>query len=143
MYRFFHRSAPSGGCRHPIETYLIAKDVIGVPDGVYHINITSFKLSKVSDISQDNTLSKCGGFLVFTAVFSRNMYRYREARTFRAVHMDAGHLIEINRALLARAGFKTRISFSGMHYFEKLVRIDGLSEGYMGSILFEEGTPTI
>ncbi len=131
------RNVPSGGSRHPIETYLLSHNIEGVVSGTYHINISEPELRCISKGAENKFKNTFDGILIFTAVYARNMFRYREPRTFRSVHMDAGHLIELNRMLLSKIGCTTDITFSGLHYFEEILNIDGISESFVGALGFK------
>lgn len=47
--------------------------------------------------------------IVVTAVFARNMYRYREPRTFRTVFMDVGHLLGTFEMVASALGVRSFI----------------------------------
>lgn len=108
------RTSPSGGARHPTEAYLFSQNNDVLLNGWYHIQVDPLALVRLpisSPIfSAENAFPrhtkesgfKVSWFLVLTSAFSRNMYRYREARTFRSVHMDVGHVVT-NIELLAEA----------------------------------------
>ncbi|MCH9611055.1 MAG: hypothetical protein S4CHLAM81_13870 [Chlamydiales bacterium] len=96
------RTSPSGGSRHPSEGYFTPSSTLNMHKGLYHIQAdpaSLYQISKVFDrslvIPSSNNLSSsdCLGTIIISSVFERNMYRYREPRTFRTIHMDAGHLI--------------------------------------------------
>jgi len=108
------RTSPSGGARHPTETYVLALRVDDLAPGWYHARVDQPGLEAVAPAPAAAEL--CGlraaldappefapaAFVLLTTVFERNMYRYREPRTYRAVHLDAGHLAA-TLELLARA----------------------------------------
>lgn len=105
-----HRLAPSGGARHPIELYLLVIDVEGIAPGVYHSNISSGDLRRMCKLPPVEELEKnlygawrlgCKPRAIFllTAHVMRNMYRYREPRTFRTLFYDAGHMGGLIEAL--------------------------------------------
>lgn len=99
------RTSPSGGSRHPTEGYLVAINVNGLNCGWYHIrsDIPELELLK-KDIDHDALEAMFFGplrrapcnvsaIVLMTSCVHRNMYRYRECRTFRTIHMDIGHLV--------------------------------------------------
>jgi hypothetical protein len=61
---------------------------------------------------EKNSDSSALGAIVLTSVFERNMYRYREPRTFRTFHMDVGHILATIEMLGQEFHFKTRIHFN-------------------------------
>lgn len=100
----FRKTSPSGGARHPTEAYVVVLDVGGLDRGWYHVSTAETELELFDTDVQDRELQQlfAGAYcrasfrvraiVVMTSVFERNMYRYREPRTFRSVHLDVGHL---------------------------------------------------
>ncbi len=105
------RTAPSAGALYPVETYVLASRVQGVPMGVYHLHITDFCLEKVAPLENPADLasialgqsfcSRAPLVFVFTAVFRRNMHKYGH-RGLRYILMDVGHICQ-NLLLAATA----------------------------------------
>lgn len=98
------RTSPSGGGRHPTETYVLILDG-SLPRGWYHVDTRTPSLARMDAgvPTADELRATYPGsvgradfipshVVVMTSRFGRNMYRYREPRTFRTVHMDVGHL---------------------------------------------------
>jgi SagB-type dehydrogenase family enzyme len=113
------KSIPSGGGRHPTEIFLAAFDVDGIPAGVYHYDVESHRLDRVSDGQQreafaDATLDLFAKYetppaaaLVFTSLVERSMWRYRDPRSFRAILVDVGHAVMAYRRVGRMLGFRT------------------------------------
>jgi len=53
------RTAPSAGALYPLEVYVVAGNVEGVPDGVYHYLTREHALQKVCDGDLRRNLSAC------------------------------------------------------------------------------------
>jgi SagB-type dehydrogenase family enzyme len=98
------RTSPSGGSRHPTEGYLLTGGIQDLPDGLHHFSTTEYTLTRIGrpTIGQlREALHRPGApppdrpfaVVIATSVFERNMYRYREPRTFRSVHLDVGHVV--------------------------------------------------
>jgi SagB-type dehydrogenase family enzyme len=97
------RTAPSAGALYPIETYLVAKKVENLPNGVYHYNIASNALEelKLGDFSEAVThaaleqdmCNHAPVTFVWSAIFSRSKWKYKQ-RAYRYVYLDAGHIAE-------------------------------------------------
>lgn len=99
------KTSPSGGARHPTEGYLFALSIDGLDRGIYHFNVEQSSLDRVDGLTLDadkifdlfsgplRAKFEVQAFVVLSSVFERNMYRYREPRTFRTVLMDVGHLL--------------------------------------------------
>ncbi|MCR2053142.1 hypothetical protein NSA19_09880 [Actinomyces bowdenii] len=101
--RHMKRASPSGGARHPSEVYLLALHTSEIPPGVYQICIQTEAAHFINSLPTEADLRRSlpGAFrlpvrpaaiFVITSHFYRNMYRYREPRTFRTIYYDAGHL---------------------------------------------------
>lgn len=139
------RTSPSGGARHPCEGYAIVLDVPGVPPGAYHVDAAQPALERIrSDVPDPATLAaivpiefhrfdhEIAAVIVLTCVFARNMYRYREPRTFRTVHNDAGHLAATAAMAAAAAGLRCQVEYVGDdRTVESYLGLDGLTEGFM------------
>ncbi len=138
------RSAPSGGSRHPCEGYLLER--LEGEWRTWHVqsdlpalvNISS--LHNVSELSPAlaDVLSKYKAVFLITCLFERNMYRYRESRTFRSVHMDAGHLMANIEVLSLEQEVSSSVIPGGcfLDYLLSL-GINPLEEGPMGALGLE------
>jgi SagB-type dehydrogenase family enzyme len=147
------RSSPSGGGRNPSEGYLVVLDVEGIDCGWYHITMEPFSLRRLDEgprsradleVIFPDTLKRfpyrCRALLVVTCVFERNMYRYREPRTYRTVHMDAGHIASAVRLAARSLGLVAGIYYcDAATRFEQALGLDGMREGYMLTVAFADG----
>jgi SagB-type dehydrogenase family enzyme len=95
-----HRTAPSAGALYPLELYVVAGNVNGLPPGIYKYDLCSHELSLSvqSDkrrelceaaLSQSSIIEAAAVFAV-SAVYKRTTAKYGE-RGIRYVHMEAGH----------------------------------------------------
>ncbi|MHB8842755.1 MAG: SagB/ThcOx family dehydrogenase [Candidatus Aquicultor sp.] len=92
------RASPSAGARYPIETYLIAGDVVGFEAGLYEYIPQEHRLLRLAAGDMRGELAGvCLGqqmireaavTILFVAVFERMVSRYGK-RGVRYVHMDA------------------------------------------------------
>jgi SagB-type dehydrogenase family enzyme len=101
----FRRTSPSGGGRHPSEAYVAVLSDSRLECGWYHVAVEEPALERLDVPLEADELDdllpgsvgradfRVGAAILLTTVFERNMYRYREPRTFRTVHMDVGHLV--------------------------------------------------
>lgn len=146
------RSSPSGGGRNPSEGYVLVRDVPELAPGWYHVTMRPFGLRRLDAPASDDMFRElfpetaerfpfpARALVVITSVFERNMYRYREPRTFRTVHMDAGHL-----AGTARLAARSLGLIAGIYYcdradrIESAIGIDGMQEGYMLTVALADG----
>ena len=102
--RLPHKTSPSGGARHPGEVYLMALRVEGLKRGLYHYHPTRHELEMIRDHATARKASqycadaphasKAAALFLMTAVFPRNMWKYRHPRAYRIVLLDAGHLCQ-------------------------------------------------
>ena len=147
------RTSPSGGGRHPSEGYVFVRRIDGLELGWYHVTIRPLSLRRLDGrpVGEDRlrrafpeTMLRFPGdiraLVVITSVFERNMYRYREPRTFRTVHMDAGHLAGTLRIAARSLGLRAGISYcDNATNVEEMLGIDGMREGYMLTVAFADG----
>ena len=134
-----HKTSPSGGARHPIEVYLAALKVGGLPAGLYHYNARNHSLEclhkgqmrgKAVEYCAGNALVKnTAALFLMTAVFPRSMWKYRFARAYRVVLLDAGHLCQtfcLTATWLGLAPFCTAALNDSL--IEKDLGLDGTTE---------------
>jgi SagB-type dehydrogenase family enzyme len=98
----YRRTSPSGGGRHPTDIYPYIKNVSGVPEGFYRYSIDDHKLYPIASACTDEELQQiCGGqpwvsdaavLLFYVSRFERTRWKYPNARAYRILMMDVGHL---------------------------------------------------
>jgi SagB-type dehydrogenase family enzyme len=143
------KTSPSGGALHPVECYVMARNVAGLHAGVYHYEAATHRLELLRlgatsrglvQLLADQSWYGGAAFVVFmTGVFARTQWKYDYARAYRAVLMEAGHLCQtfcLTATWLGLAPFCT-IAFADSK-IEKLLRLDGISE----SVLYVAGAGT-
>jgi SagB-type dehydrogenase family enzyme len=96
------KTSPSHGARHPIEVYPIVLNVQGLNGGIYHYGVKDHCLQFLAEGEYGSRcIEYCQGqewvgnaavLFIMTSVFARSMWKYENARTYRAVLVDAGHL---------------------------------------------------
>jgi len=102
--RFAVKTSPSGGALHPIEAYVVARDVEGIAPGIYHYDATRHRLEllrsgmtrdRMSDyVMGQRWFSVASAFVLMTAVFTRTQWKYRYPRAYRVVLAETGHLCQ-------------------------------------------------
>ncbi|MFQ5962804.1 MAG: SagB/ThcOx family dehydrogenase [Candidatus Scalinduaceae bacterium] len=95
------RTAPSAGALYPFEIYVIANNVEGLPQGIYHYAVLNhaLELVKSGDFRKEVTsaglkqemLGDADVTFVLSAIFNRVRHKYGE-RGFRYVYIEAGHI---------------------------------------------------
>jgi SagB-type dehydrogenase family enzyme len=144
--KLLHKTSPSGGARHPGEVYLMALRVEGLRPGLYHYHPALHQLTTISsNITRDTARRYCAyqgyvrnaaALFLMTAVFPRTMWKYRHARAYRVVLLDAGHLCQtfcLVATWLGLAPFCTAALKDTL--IEEDLGIDGISE----SVLYVAG----
>ncbi|KON31583.1 nitroreductase [miscellaneous Crenarchaeota group-15 archaeon DG-45] len=107
-----HRTVPSAGARHPLETYLLVNRVEGLPPGLYKFLAVDHRLVEVSleegladrvaeACYRQRFIKECAAAFIWVAVAYRTTWRYVE-RGYRYMHLDAGHVCQ-NLYLAAEA----------------------------------------
>lgn len=132
------KTSPSGGARHPIETYVAALNCQGVHPGLYHYSADRHGLTRIgrfgrSDVRQllpqQPWYAAAGAVVFFTAVVARTMWRYPYARAYRALLIEAGHVCQtfcLTATWLGLAPFCTLALADTA--IERKLGIDGTSE---------------
>jgi SagB-type dehydrogenase family enzyme len=96
------KTSPSGGARHPIEVHLMALRVKGLEPGLYHYDARDHALERISPgatpqmarayCADQPYVARSAALFIMTGVFARSLWKYRHARAYRVVLLDAGHL---------------------------------------------------
>jgi SagB-type dehydrogenase family enzyme len=133
------KTSPSGGSMHPIEAYVLVRNVDGLAAGFYHYSATDHHLEFLRSGATSRDITRLlanqwwygsAGFVVFlTAVFERTRWKYDYARAYRAVLIEAGHLCQtfcLTATSMGLAPFCT-MAFADSK-IEKILKIDGISE---------------
>ncbi|MFF5081880.1 hypothetical protein ACFY36_32920 [Actinoplanes sp. NPDC000266] len=136
--RFVFRAAGSAGARFPLELYVSARGVDGVPDGVHWYDPMAHALIQVAPPADGEATT-----LIVTGVPWRTGWRYAE-RGFRHIYWDAGTLLAQLDAAAASAGLAPRLrtAFPDDRIGE-LTGADGTHEFPVALLTFGDGTPAV
>jgi SagB-type dehydrogenase family enzyme len=140
---------PSGGGRHPTEAY-----IIDVTSGqVFHYCSGANSFANLEKEFSQKTYCDFFGMpneyvkfpvkhiVLITCMWERNMFRYREPRTFRSVHLDAGHAVSNLEILSMKAGCKSKVQYGiNAKAVEDYFGFDPLEEGVMCALMIGERT---
>jgi len=140
------KTSPSGGARHPVEVYVLASRVEGLPRGIFHYAADRHCLEFLRpgcDARQISSLlagqkyfSGAAAVFFMTAVFARTQWKYPSARAYRVVQLDAGHLCQtfcLVATWLGLGPFSTAAFNDTL--IEKTLGIDGINE----SVIYAAG----
>lgn len=105
------RPFPSGGGLYPLELYVVAQEIAGLPDGIYHYDPWAHELARRRNgCFQEQIAGMAFGqevirnanlVLCLTAIFERTTWKYGQ-RGYRYVLFEAGH-VNHNLYLIATA----------------------------------------
>jgi len=109
LLSYFTRAVPSGGGLYPLELYVVARRVTGLPPGLFHFNVREHMLEPMSSADPAADIdallpepvcpANASAVILFTAVFRRSLRKYGP-RGYRFILMEAGHAAQ-NVCLLA------------------------------------------
>ena len=132
------RTSPSAGALYPVETYLYARAVDELSQGIYHFRPYSFDLEflRQGDFSRplaeallgQTMVMKAQVTFIWSSVVGRAKWKYRQ-RAYRYIYLDAGHIGQ--NLYLAAEALQLGVCAIGA-FFDNLVNsivgIDGIDE---------------
>lgn len=143
------RTSPSGGARHPLEAYVVVRDVQGLRAGLYHYAPDDHRLTLLHRGGGADRIKRylpgqpfyvaASALVVMTAVFSRTEWQYPFPRAYRVVHLEAGHFCQtfcLVATSLKLAPFCTAALSDSL--IERDLGIDGVTE----SVIYACGVGT-
>ena len=143
------KTYPSGGAQHPLEVYVFARNVEGLPPGLYHYAADAHGLERLragatsrqfrAYLPGQPWFGSASALVIITAVFPRMQWKYAFARAYRAVLTESGHLCQnlcLAATWLGLAPFCTMALADSR--IERDLGIDGVSE----SVLYVAGVGT-
>lgn len=143
------KTSPSAGARHPIEVYVLAVAVKGLPRGLYHYAADSHRLELIRRSANSRDIVRFLGnqwwyapaaaLMLMTAVFPRNQWKYRDSPAYRTVMIDAGHVCQtfcLVATWLGLAPFCTMAFDQAL--VERKLAVDGVKE----SLVYAAGVGT-
>jgi SagB-type dehydrogenase family enzyme len=140
------KTSPSGGARHPIEVYVLARRVEGVRPGLYHYAADRHRLERlrtgasrrqiVRYLPTQSWFGTAAAVMLMTAVFARTQWKYEFPRAYRVILAEAGHVCQtfcLTATWLGLAPFCTMALADSV--IERDLGIDGVTE----SVLYAAG----
>lgn len=140
------KTSPSGGARHPIECYVVIRDVDGISPGVYHYSANRHALSRLrsgasaeqirSYLPRSGYFGRASALALFSAVFARQLWRYPYSRAYRASLIEAGHVCQMFCLTSTALGLAP---FSVMALADSLIERDLGIDGITETVLYAAG----
>jgi SagB-type dehydrogenase family enzyme len=133
------RTSPSGGARLPIDVYVAAARVDGIPSHLFYYRADRHHLVDLGGrVDGDEMARFCGhqkwaanaaALFLMTATIPRMTWRYRSSRAYRVMLLEAGHLCQtfcLAAAWLGLGSFSTAAVDD--EYVERQLGIDGFRD---------------
>ena len=140
----YFRTVPSAGGLFPLEVYVLAREVGGIADGIYHYNLRRHAIERLREgrwFDELDTIMVSTPFireanLIFfiSAVFKRSQKKYGP-RGYRYILLEAGHLAQ-NLCLAATEQKLGSLCMGGYSdgRLNRFLGFDGISEAVVYSI---------
>jgi putative peptide maturation dehydrogenase len=138
------KTSPSGGSLHPIEAYVLVRNVAEVGAGIYHYRADRHALDLLEPLAGPDAeelaaqftcgqsyFAGAGAFFILTARFYRSFWKYRKhQRAYGVLLMDAGHLSQTLYLVCAELGLGAFVTaaINGANIEERL-GLDPFTEG--------------
>lgn len=140
------KTSPSGGACHPIELYVVARDVKGLSPGLYHYAADTHALERlrrgVSEqrireyVPRSEYFARASAVVLLTAVFGRQLWRYTYSRAYRAALVEVGHVCQTFCLAATSLGLAP---FSVMALADSVIERDLGVDGITESVLYAAG----
>jgi SagB-type dehydrogenase family enzyme len=144
------RPSPSAGALYPLELHVLAHNIAGLADGLYHYDprshqfevrhLGAWQSALAAAILQGPVLSSANAVVVVVGVPGRSMAKYGQ-RGYRFMLLDAGHLAQ--NLCLTAAAFELGALPIGGFYDGRLHRLLDLQPGELPLYLIGLGLPTM
>jgi SagB-type dehydrogenase family enzyme len=143
---WYFRAAPSAGGLYPIETYVLARAIEGLDQGIYHFRPHMFDLEFIkaggfaSELAEaaleQGMIAEAQATFIWTAIVARSTWKYRQ-RAYRYIYMDAGHIAQ--NLYLAGTAAGLGVCAVGAFFDDQvngLIEVDGVEETtvYLGCV---------
>ena len=140
------KTSPSGGARHPIEAYVLARNVASLQPGLYHYAADQHQLELLKRGATPGQISlylagqkwfgAASAVVFMTAVFPRTQWKYQSARAYRVVLAETGHFCQTFCLLATWLGLAP---FCTMALADTLIEKDVGLDGVTESVLYAAG----
>jgi SagB-type dehydrogenase family enzyme len=140
------KTSPSGGARHSVECYVVARDVRGLKAGVYYYAPDRHVLQRLGGsvpiermrayVPGSEYFASASAMVFFTAVFERILWRYAYPRAYRAALIEAGHVCQ---TFCLTATWLGLAPFCVMALADSLIEQDLGIDGITESVIYGAG----
>ena len=140
------KTSPSGGACHPGEVYFVSLKVAGLKRGVYHYAADRHLLERLRVKLTPGPVARylpnqpwyrgAAALFVMSAVFPREQWRYPDARAYRVVLVDAGHLCQ---TFCLTATWLGLAPFCSMAFADSRIEKDLQLDGVRESVIYVAG----
>lgn len=140
------KTSPSGGARHSIECYVVARAVAGLRPGIYHYRPDRHFLERIGRgvpiermrkyVPGSEYFARASAMVFFTSMFEREIWRYPYARAYRATIAEAGHVCQTFLLMATSLGLA---SYCVMGIADSLIEADLGIDGITESVLYCAG----
>lgn len=140
------KTSPSGGARHPVEAYVVVRNVRGLAKGLYHYHAGQHAMERLGRAPSAQRLASympasghflgASAFVFFTAVLERQLWRYPYSRAYRAALIEAGH---VGQTFCLAATALKLAPFSLMGLVDALIERDLGIDGITETVLYAAG----
>jgi SagB-type dehydrogenase family enzyme len=144
--RIVLRTSPSPGARQALEAYVLARNVAGLPRGLYHYAADRHRLTRMrrgatrdqvaAYLPTQGWYADAAALVLITAVFPRVWSRYDYPRAYRAVLIEAGHFCQ---TFLLTATWLGLAPFCSMALADSRIERDLGVDGVTESVLYAAG----
>jgi putative peptide maturation dehydrogenase len=140
------KTSPSGGGLHPIEAYVLVRNVTGLEAGIYHYRTDRHALQLLEALAPADAeelaaqftcgqayFAGAGVLFILTARFYRSFWKYRKhRRAYGVLLLDAGHLSQTLYLVCAELGLGAFVTaaINGANIEERL-GLQPFSEGVL------------
>jgi SagB-type dehydrogenase family enzyme len=140
------KTSPSGGARHSIECYVVARAVSGLRPGIYHYRPDRHFLERIGPavpierlrayVPGSEYFASASAMVFLTSMFEREIWRYPYARAYRATIAEAGHVCQTFLLMATSLGLA---SYCVMGIADSLIEADLGIDGITESVLYCAG----
>jgi len=140
------KTSPSGGARHSIECYVVARNIDGLAAGTYHYRPDRHFLERINGavslqrmrkyVPASEYFASASAMVFFSSVFTREIWRYPYARAYRATIAEAGHVCQTFLLVATSLGLA---SYCVMGLADSVIEADLGIDGITESVLYCAG----